>query len=430
MLNAETFVTKNPGIGGTIRNRYEEFYVEEIPVKELLPSGEGPNLWIWIEKLGRTTLDVLLDISRDLHISRKRMGFAGMKDKKALTRQWICISNMDSEEQLEEVKALDGKIYNTKFLKIVRGQKKLRMGQLAGNKFKILIKNIDPKFSNVESANIAQDVLKNLEKTGVPNYFGWQRFGKPRTNTHLVGKALVANDLAEAVRLYIGNPYDSEPEDVKLARQAYDDGEIIKSLEVMPTGMRYERMMLKELVKEQKKRKKTGESLDDESYKKALFSLPKPLQRMFVHAYQSYLFNKAVSNRVSMGMDKYIDGDIVIDPEEHLLHDKSPEDLNDMIANFEANPTSPLFGTKVPFADKEVGKMEKGILKEENLKREDFECPKTPKLGSHGLRRSMRFKIWDTSAVFTDEGVLTEFSINKGSYATAVLREVMKNDVV
>lgn len=430
MLNAETFVTKNPGIGGTIRNRYEEFYVEEIPVKELLPSGEGPNVWIWIEKLGRTTLDVLLDISRDLHISRKRMGFAGMKDKKALTRQWICISNMDSEEQLEEVKALDGKIYNTKFLKIVRGQKKLRMGQLAGNKFKILIKNIDPKFSNVEATNIAQDVLKNLEKTGVPNYFGWQRFGKPRTNTHLVGKALVANDLAEAVRLYIGNPYDSEPEDVKLARQAYDDGEIIKSLEVMPTGMRYERMMLKELVKEQKKRKKTGESLDDESYKKALFSLPKPLQRMFVHAYQSYLFNKAVSNRVSMGMDKYIDGDIVIDPEEHLLHDKSPEDLNDMIANFEANPTSPLFGTKVPFADKDVGKMEKEILKEENLKREDFECPKTPKLGSHGLRRSMRFKIWYTSADFTDEGVLTEFSINKGSYATAVLREVMKNDVV
>ncbi len=106
MLNAETYVTEEPGIGGTIRNRYEEFYVEEIPVDNLLPNGEGPNVWIWIEKLGRTTLDVLMDISRDLHISRKRMGFAGMKDKKAITRQWICISNMDSEEQLEEVKSL------------------------------------------------------------------------------------------------------------------------------------------------------------------------------------------------------------------------------------------------------------------------------------------------------------------------------------
>jgi len=430
MLNAETFITKNPGIGGTIRNRYEDFYVEEIPIESLLPTGVGPNVWIWIEKLGRTTLDVLMDISRDLHISRKRMGFAGMKDKRAITRQWICISNMDSEEQLDEVKALDGKIHNTEFLKIVRGQKKLRMGQLAGNKFKILIKDIDPRFSGGEGAEIARNALKQLEKTGIPNYFGWQRFGKPRTNTHLVGKALVANDLAEAVRLYIGNPYDDEGEEVKLARQAYDDGEIEKSLECMPTGMRYERMMLKELLKEQKRKEKSGEDLDDNSYKKALFSLPKPLQRMFVHAYQSYLFNKAVSNRVTMGIDEYVEGDIVIDNEEHLIHDKSPEELNNMIADFEANPTSPLFGTKVPFAEGTVGEMEKEVLREEGLKREDFECPKTPKLGSHGLRRSMRFKVWDTNAIATDDGVLTEFSINKGSYATAVLREIMKNEVV
>lgn len=430
MLNAETFVTKNPGIGGTIRNRYEDFYVEEIPIENLLPTGSGPNVWIWIEKVGRTTLDVLMDISRDLHISRKRMGFAGMKDKKALTRQWICISNMDSEEQLEEVKALDGKIHNTKFLKIVRGQKKLRMGQLAGNKFKILIKNIDPKFSNEQAAGIARDVLKQLEKTGVPNYFGWQRFGKPRTNTHLVGKALVANDLAEAVRLYIGNPYDSEGEEVRSARTAYDDGELEKSLELMPNGMRYERMMLKELVREQKKREKAGEDLDDKSYKKALSSLPKPLQRMFVHAYQSYLFNKAVSKRVAMGIDEYVQGDIVIDNEEHLIHDKSPEELQSLIANLEANPTSPLYGTKVPFAEDDVGKMEKEILKKEDLTKEDFECPKTPKLGSHGLRRSMRFKVWDTEVIATGDGVLVEFSINKGSYATSVLREIMKNDVV
>lgn len=430
MLNAQTFVTKNPGIGGTIRDRYEDFYVEEIPIENVLPNGEGPNVWIWIEKLGRTTLDVLMDISRDLHISRKRMGFAGMKDKKAITRQWICISNMDSEEQFEEVKALDGKIYNTEFLKIIRGQKKLRMGQLIGNKFKILIKNINKEFSNEEAAKTANDVLKQLEEVGVPNYFGWQRFGKPRTNTHLVGKALVDNDLAEAVRLYIGNPYDNEPEKVKIARQAYDDGKIEKSLELMPTGMRYERMMLKELFKEQKKRGKSGEVLDDRSYKKALFSLPKPLQRMFVHAYQSYLFNKAVSNRVAMGINEYIEGDIVIDNEEHILHDESPEKLSSMIANFEANPTSPLYGTKVPFAEGDVGTMEREVLKEEGLKKEDFECPKTPKLGSHGLRRSMRFKVWDSSAVATDDGVLVEFSINKGSYATAVLREIMKNEVV
>ena len=162
MLNANTYVTNEKGIGGTIRNQYEDFYVEEIP--EMTPTGEGPNIWIWIEKVGRTTLDVVLDIARDLHISRKRMGFAGMKDKKARTRQWICISNMESEEQFRQVKDLEGTIYKTDFLKVVRGRKKLRMGQLKGNKFQILIRDID----DIEkSAEIANNILKELEVTGV-----------------------------------------------------------------------------------------------------------------------------------------------------------------------------------------------------------------------------------------------------------------------
>ncbi|MCF0227123.1 MAG: tRNA pseudouridine(13) synthase TruD [Methanobrevibacter sp.] len=418
MLNANSYVTKEKGIGGTIRNQYEDFYVEEIP--DLVPTGEGPNIWIWIEKIGRTTLDVVLDISRDLHISRKRMGFAGMKDKKARTQQWICIANMDSDAQMEEVKALD--IHNTDFLNVTRGRKKLRMGQLKGNKFKILIRDLD----DIEkSSKIANDVLSQLEITGVPNYFGWQRFGKPRTNTHLVGEALVQNDLKEAVRRYIGNPSDEEHLENKEARIAYDEGRLEESLELMGKSMRYEKMMLRELIKDSKK----GE-LTDKHYKDALHALPKPLQRMFVHAYQSYLFNDVVSRRVEMGINNYVEGDIVIDNEEHIVRDKTPEEFNEMILNFEANPTSPLYGTKVPFADGDVGQMEREVLTNYNLDKSDFEVPKMPRLGSFGLRRSMRFKVWDSLATPTEEGVLVEFSINKGSYATAVLREIMKKDVI
>ena len=184
-------------------------------------------------------MDVALDIARDLHISRKRMGFAGMKDKKALTRQWICIANMDSEEQFKQVENLD--IYKTDFLKIVRGRKKLRMGQLKGNKFKILVRDLD----DIEkSADVANEVLKELESTGVPNYFGWQRFGKPRTITHLVGEALVENNLEKAVGIYIGNPQDDESSENQKARQAFDDGNLEESLKLMGKGMRYEKMMI------------------------------------------------------------------------------------------------------------------------------------------------------------------------------------------
>ena len=193
----------------------------------------------------------------------------------------------------------------------------------------------------------------------------------------------------------------------------------------MGKGMRYEKMMIRELIKDSKK----GE-LTEKSYKNALYALPKPLQRMFVHAYQSYLFNEAVSNRVAMGIDKYIPGDIIIDNEEHIVYDKAPEEYQQLMDSFEVNPTCPLYGTKVPYAGGAVGEMEENVLKKYNLEKSDFEVPKMPRLGSHGLRRSMRFQVWDASAQATDEGVLCEFSINKGSYATAVLREIMKVDVI
>jgi tRNA pseudouridine13 synthase len=416
MLNAETYVTPQEGIEGEIRKKYEDFYVEEIPKSK--PSGSGPNTWIFIEKIGRNTLDVVLDIAREYKLSRKRMGFAGMKDKAAITLQWICVSNMEPENLQE----LEEKLYNVKILEITRNEKKLRIGQLLGNKFKILIRDTsDPE----NDAKTAQEILSQLTQTGVPNYYGWQRFGKKRPNTHIVGKFLVENDIKGAVDSYIGNPYPEEQEYIQNARKLYDEDKYLEAYESMPAGMRYEKMMLKELMREYKKK----QELDDDSYIKALRSLPKPLSRMFVHAYQSYLFNRAVNERAKLGIDKYVEGDILIDNQEHLIHEFNPEDIQEQIKDFQAHATAPLYGTKVPLAEGKIGEIERHILEEENLKLEDFTVPKMPKLGSHGLRRAIRFKVWDTTAEHTDEGVLLGFSIPKGCYATAVLREVMKKNV-
>jgi tRNA pseudouridine13 synthase len=416
MLNAETYITPHKGIGGRIRAKYEDFYVEEIP--ETLPSGKGPNTWLLIEKIGRNTLDVVLDVARELHLSRKRMGFAGMKDKAALTRQWICVSNLEPDE----LQNLEEKLYNVKILKITQNEKKLRIGQLVGNKFRIMIRDTEDPEADIETV---REILAQLSQLGVPNYYGWQRFGKNRPNTHLVGKFLVHDDLKGAVDSYIGNPYKDEKNHIKAARALYDEGELQEAYESMPAGMRYEKMMLRELMREQKKKEK----LDDKSYKRALESLPKPLRRMFVHAYQSFLFNKAVSERAKLGINRYVDGDILIDNEEHLIHQFQEKEINERIETFEAHPTAPLFGSKVPLAGGDVGEMEKKILEEEKVELNDFICLKMPKLGSHGLRRAIRFKIWDVSAESTEEGVLVEFSIPKGCYATAVLREIMKVEV-
>lgn len=291
-----------------------------------------------------------------------------------------------------------------------------------GNKFKILIRETeDPN----QDAETARHILSKLEEVGVANYYGWQRFGKNRPNTHRVGEYLVHNDIKGAVDSYIGNPYEGEKNHIKAARALYDEGEFEEAYDSMPSGMRYEKMMLRELIKQ---RRKKGE-LDETSYKIALESLPKPLKRMFVHAYQSYLFNKAVSERSKLGINKYVDGDIIIDNEEHLVHEFDINMIDERIKNFEVHPTAPLYGTKVPLAGGVVGELEEKIINDEKITLEDFECPKTPRLGSHGLRRAIRFKIWDVSAVSTSEGVSVEFSIPKGCYATAVLREIMKENV-
>ena len=331
MLNAKNFITDNKGIGGTIRNENKDFYVEEVPLQ--LPTGNGPNTWIQIEKEGRTTLDVVLDMAKYLHISRKRTGFAGMKDRSAITRQWLCISNITPEElpDFEEV------LHNVKVLDIKQNQKKLRMGQLKGNKFKIHIKNTN---NPVEDKDIAEDVLESLKVTGVPNFYGFQRFGEVRSTTHLVGKCLVEGDIKKAVDTYIGNPNKNEHNQPFEARQLYDEGKLQESYDLMPKSMRYEKSMLKELILSKEKH---GE-ITEKDYIRAIESLPKPLKRMFVNAYESYLFNKVVNERSKIGINKYLPGDIIINEEERWVHEIDEDTIEDDMNKFTLNPTGPLYG--------------------------------------------------------------------------------------
>ena len=416
MLNVDTFITNTEGTGGKIRQSNEDFFVDEVPLQ--LPSGEGSNTWIHIEKNGRTTLDVVLDIARALHLSRKRTGFAGMKDRSAITRQWLCISNITPEELPD----FDEILHNVKILEIKQNQKKLRMGQLKGNKFKINIKNTNNPSEDKENA---EKVLESLKITGVPNYYGYQRFGEVRSTTHLVGKCLVEGDIKKAVDTYIGNPNEEEHNIPYESRKLYDEGKLEEAYNLMPKSMRYEKSMIRELMISQDKHGK----LTEKDYIKSIESLPKPLKRMFVNAYESFLFNKIVNERAKIGINRYYEGDIIIDKEDHWVHEINENTIQEDLDNFILNPTAPLLGSKVPLAEGKQGLIEQKVIEEENIQKEAFECPKTPKLGSNGVRRSLRFKIEDTNVEKIDDGISVEFFIPKGCYATSVLREIMKKNV-
>ena len=158
---------------GLFRGRYkvepEDFVVEEVPAYE--PSGVGDHVWMWVEKRGMSTLDLVRRFGHDLGRHEKSFGIAGLKDARAISRQWVSCEHV-SERDCE---ALGGD--GVKILRVARHGNKLRLGHARGNRFEIVLRDCDDGALEIARANLAE-----LERVGVPNYFGEQRFGKRGSN--------------------------------------------------------------------------------------------------------------------------------------------------------------------------------------------------------------------------------------------------------
>jgi tRNA pseudouridine13 synthase len=153
-----------PGIGGRIRDRPEDFEVEEIPA--YAPSGSGDFLYLWLEKKGMGAEYFTHEIARRLQIRPADIGLAGLKDRWAITRQMVSVPRQ-CEGQLP---ALEGD--GLRLLSVTRHTNKLRSGHLRGNRFRVAIRD-----ANVDAASL-DALLERLRRLGVPNYYGPQRFGR------------------------------------------------------------------------------------------------------------------------------------------------------------------------------------------------------------------------------------------------------------
>jgi tRNA pseudouridine13 synthase len=156
-----------PGVDGVIRHRPQDFQVDEVPAYS--PLGSGEHLFVRIEKVGLTTRAVVEFLRDRLQISEAQIGVAGLKDKHALTRQWFSIPAR-YEARLEGLAGLEG----VRVLEQARHPHKLKVGHLRGNRFRILIRSGDGAGL---SRSRAEAILRVLERQGVPNYYGPQRFG-------------------------------------------------------------------------------------------------------------------------------------------------------------------------------------------------------------------------------------------------------------
>ncbi len=160
-----------PLLSGDLKTTPEDFIVEEIPAYE--PSGEGEHLFLWIEKRDLSGEQMLKHLSRVVGLKPHEIGCAGIKDRRAVTRQWLSIpAKLESAVAAAESEQL-------RILKSVRHGNKLRTGHLKGNRFSILVRNphIASDQSSIDFMTAAQQLVERIAHLGFPNYYGEQRFG-------------------------------------------------------------------------------------------------------------------------------------------------------------------------------------------------------------------------------------------------------------
>lgn len=422
-IGMETFFTKELGIGGKLRSLPEDFIVKEI---FLYPNRKENGLFTIAEISSRNweTNTLVREMSKRLHISRRRISFAGTKDKRACSTQLMSFYNIP-EDKLSHIKIKDMTIEN-----IYSSDRPIKIGELYGNKFEVTVRSINRNIKPKKVQNIATYLEKHC---GFPNFYGVQRFGIMRPVTHIIGKHIINGDFEKAVMSYIANPMAGENEDTyKLRDDLEKSYDFSKALQSYPNSLNFEKAILNKLVTE------------PEDFVDALKELPKNLLTMFVSAYQSYLFNRILSERIrkNIPLNKAIAGDIVLPVRKNVVDYKGImvtesiiEKVNRQVSKNKAFVSGLLVGSDSIFSEGEMGEIEHKIVEKGKIDYRDFIIPEIPYLSSSGSRRSllallnkMDWKLDNDELNDGKQALILKFELQKGCYATSLLREFMKSE--
>jgi tRNA pseudouridine13 synthase len=343
--------TDLPGLGGRLKAEPEDFEVEEIPAYE--PSGDGPFLYLWVEKRGLGADYFGRQVARRLGVAPGEVGMAGLKDRHAVTRQWVSVPAAAAERLAQ----LDGD--GIRVLHTSRHGNKLKPGHLRGNRFRVLLRDVP---ADALADDRLPRLLNRLRREGVPNFYGPQRFGRDGETLKL-GLALLR-----------GEP----PPPSASGRPA---------------------------------------------------NLRSPfLRKLALSAAQSGLFNAYLARRLSDGLlRRVLEGDVMAKwPLGGLF---VAADVAAEQARFDARETvsaGPMFGRKTFRAAGEAARREAAVLADAGLSAASFAG-----FGKllQGTRRHNLVYVEDLTAAVEPGGVRLTFTLPAGSYATVLLREVMKTDL-
>ncbi len=341
----------------------EDFIVEELPLYE--PSRTGTHTYFAIRKRNLSTIEAINRIARELQVHTRDIGYAGLKDKNAITTQVLSVEGVTPEQVLRI------KQPNIEVLWAERHAHKLRVGHLRGNRFELTLRDMPhDRLTQIKTS------IDRLATEGVPNRFGVQRFGN-KNDSHRIGKALVKEDW-EALKRYI---------------LTSDDG----------PQQKFDRKPLETLVN----------------------AIPHRLRRLYLSAYQAHLFNRILEKRTPH-LGKLIDGDIAVKHSNGApFLVENPTIEQPRADAFEISPSGPIFGYKMRMPSGDARELEISVLADDGVRLEKFR--KVAGIRLPGTRRPLRMPIQlhDVSTVGNHAGIRLSFTLPAGGYATVVLEELL-----
>ena len=381
-IGISVYTTKSSSISGKIKQNENDFSVKEVLSEKAIDSfdnDEGHAVYL-LKKSGIDTNHALADIEKRYGLVLKSLG---LKDANAKTEQYVY-----AYKKINSLEEYNGKKYSAQRVGFVK--KPISKKDMLGNYFEIRVSNLNdalPSFSDNEN---------------ILNFFGYQRFGSKRPITHLVGKSIIKGDYEEAIEylLNFSSKYDSEKNNEirKLISERNSESEII---ELLPYSMDIERNLLRQLS-------------NDNDSKNAIRSIPLTLRRFYIQAYQSFLFNKTLS--------------LAYEFEEQLFAPENDDvcfDKNFVLGKFENDSSQKLAIPLVGHSYYKKSRFDyyiKKVLEEELLTPKDFFIKDFQELSIDGGFRNASINYLN----FQIDENLIKFQLSRGSYATIMLREILK----
>ena len=384
-------------LAGKIKTFPTDFVVEEVPL--YAPSGEGEHLYITVSKTNMSHDECVRQIAKHFNVLKRDVGCAGRKDFHAVTTQLFSVYVRGKKPEVPET------IGNIEVLSSSYHGNKLRLGHLVGNKFTLRIREIEEnELPEVEKR------LFELSQTGMPNFFGPQRFGN-YGNNHEIGLALIKEDYDGVVLMLLSG--EERHHDFVRA------GEFKKALDAWPFGNPAERNVLEALV-------------DGKTAQQACKKIEKPLRKLWVNALQSHMFNETLQARIEDGTwNKLLLGDLAwkhdsggrtFEITEGELQEK---ELHARVDLFALSPSGPLWGSKMREPSGNVFAMELQVRELNCLQETHLKSMRTY---AQGARRPLRVQVKNSTVLLSSDEhgsfFEMEFALPAGSYATTLIEQI------